>query len=90
MGKKVIIITWIICIIVFPIIMYRAWSLSPPPDTTDPVITINLPIAGVYNEAPPYNITITEVNLDQFWYTVNGSSRIYITSLTGTIDSRQC
>jgi len=61
-------------------------SVTVTKDTTDPVITINAPITGVYSDAPAYNITITEDNLDQYWYTLNGSSPIYIASTTGTID----
>jgi hypothetical protein len=64
-------------------------SLTVTKDTTDPVITITLPIAGVYDGAPVYDITITEANLDQYWYTLNGGSPIYITSTTDTIDSTE-
>ncbi|MFX0145204.1 MAG: beta strand repeat-containing protein, partial [Candidatus Hodarchaeota archaeon] len=64
-------------------------SVTVTKDTTDPVITITLPVAGVYDEAPAYDITVTEDNLDQYWYTLNGGAYIYITSATGTIDSTE-
>ena len=64
-------------------------SVTVTKDTTDPVIAITAPIAGVYDGAPAYNITITEDNLNQYWYTLNGGSPIYITSTTGTIDSTE-
>ncbi|MEE8307520.1 MAG: hypothetical protein V3R81_09660, partial [Gammaproteobacteria bacterium] len=56
-------------------------------DTTDPGIVITTPVVGVYDGAPDYNITITEDNLNQYWYTLEGGSSIYITSTTGTINS---
>ncbi|MHA2282196.1 MAG: hypothetical protein ACXAC5_15240 [Promethearchaeota archaeon] len=64
-------------------------SVTVTKDTIDPVITITLPVAGIYNGAPAYDITITEANLDQYWYTLNGGSPIYITSTTGTINSTE-
>ncbi|MHA2281377.1 MAG: beta strand repeat-containing protein [Promethearchaeota archaeon] len=64
-------------------------SVTVTKDTTDPVITIMLPVAGIYSDAPAYDITITEANLDQYWYTLNGGSYFFITSTTGTIDSTE-
>ena len=58
-------------------------------DTTDPVVTITTPVVGVYDGAPAYDITITEDNLNQYWYTLEGGSPIYITSTTGTIDTTE-
>ena len=58
-------------------------------DTVDPVVSITLPLTGVYDPAPGYDISITEVNLDQYWYTLNGGSPIYILSTTGTIDTTE-
>ncbi|MHA2282195.1 MAG: hypothetical protein ACXAC5_15235, partial [Promethearchaeota archaeon] len=55
-------------------------SVTVTKDIIDPIITIAVPLAGVYSGAPAYDITITEANLDQYWYTLNGGSPIYITS----------
>ncbi|MFX1258184.1 MAG: hypothetical protein ACFFAN_10015, partial [Promethearchaeota archaeon] len=38
-----------------------------------------------YDDAPDYDITIDEGNLDDYWYTLNNSSPIYPLSTTGTI-----
>ncbi|MFX1278790.1 MAG: hypothetical protein ACFFA3_05185, partial [Promethearchaeota archaeon] len=64
-------------------------SVSVTKDTVDPVIAITAPVVGVYDGAPSYDITITEANLYQYWYTLNGGSPIYITSETGTINSTE-
>ncbi|MHA1498979.1 MAG: FG-GAP repeat domain-containing protein [Promethearchaeota archaeon] len=51
-------------------------------DTTDPEITIYDPDAYDYygSDAPYYSIYIDEYTLDTFWYTLNESSNIFITS----------
>ncbi|MFX0001381.1 MAG: NosD domain-containing protein, partial [Candidatus Hermodarchaeota archaeon] len=64
-------------------------SVTVIKDTVDPIIIITTPVVGIYNGAPSYDITITEDNLDQYWYTLNGGSPIYITSTTGPIDSTE-
>ena len=61
-------------------------------DLTLPLITINSPGAGeVFGDSSPdYDISITESNLDAYWYTLdNGAINITITSLTGTIDQTE-
>ncbi|MFX1366310.1 MAG: ABC transporter substrate-binding protein [Promethearchaeota archaeon] len=57
-------------------------------DTIDPIITIYEPLSGKQFKATPvYNITITEINLDSFWYSLdNGSTTIPITTYNGRID----
>jgi len=40
-----------------------------------------------YINAPSYNITIEEANLENLWYTLNEGNDIVITSLTGVIES---
>ncbi|MFX1281026.1 MAG: hypothetical protein ACFFA3_16875 [Promethearchaeota archaeon] len=64
-------------------------SVTATKDTVDPVIAITAPVVGVYDGAPNYDITITEANLFQYWYTLNGGSPFYITSETGTINSTE-
>ena len=61
-------------------------------DLTLPLITINSPGAGeVFGDSSPdYDISITESNLDAYWYTLdNGAINITISSLTGTIDQTE-
>jgi parallel beta-helix repeat protein len=58
-------------------------------DDIAPVITIVLPSANsVFGlEAPSYQITIVELNLDTIWYTLDGGGTNYtITGLTGTFN----
>ena len=58
-------------------------------DDTAPVITIIFPLLdSIFGlDAPNYNISIDELNLDTFWYTLDGGGTIYtITSLTGTLN----
>ncbi|MEE9379484.1 MAG: SBBP repeat-containing protein [Candidatus Lokiarchaeia archaeon] len=57
-------------------------------DIITPKITIYGPIEMTsYKNAPSYNITIEEANLENFWYTLNDGNNIAITSLTGVIES---
>ncbi|GAH76975.1 unnamed protein product, partial [marine sediment metagenome] len=59
-------------------------------DVTDPIIvSINSPSSGAwFNSTPPsYSLSITESNLDDIWYTLDGGSNNYTGALTGIIDS---
>ncbi len=63
---------------------YPIWA-----DGDDIVITIILPLPNsIFGlDAPNYQITIDEVNLDTIWYTLDGGGTNYtITSLTGTLN----
>ncbi len=57
-------------------------------DILAPIIAIVSPTASEeFNNAPIFDITINEANLDEFWYTIdNGANNYTITSLTGTIN----
>lgn len=58
-------------------------------DTVAPMITINSPTLSEFfgTNAPSYDITIDEVNLDAMWYTIdNGITIIFFTELSGAID----
>jgi len=58
-------------------------------DISAPIITIIFPLPdSVFGlDAPNYNISIDELNLDTFWYSFDGGGTIYtITSLTGTLN----
>ncbi len=54
-------------------------------------ITINSPDAGEVfgNDTPSFDITVTGVNLDTVWYTLNGSIPYYIDSFSGTINQTE-
>lgn len=57
-------------------------------DINLPLITIFSPSAGdIFGDTPPdYDISITESNLDSYWYTIDsGATNISISSLSGTI-----
>ncbi len=57
-------------------------------DVISPLILIHNPIENqeFYIDAPFYNITILEPNLETIWYTIdNGNTNITITELTGNI-----
>ncbi|MHA2184956.1 MAG: DUF2341 domain-containing protein, partial [Promethearchaeota archaeon] len=59
-------------------------------DTIDPIITsIDSPSSGLwFNNIPPsYSLSITEANLDEIWYTLDGGINNYTGALSGTIDS---
>jgi len=61
-------------------------------DLITPIVNINNPSENqFFSTGPPnYNITITESNLDSYWYTLDdGATNITITSLTGTIDQSE-
>jgi parallel beta-helix repeat protein len=58
-------------------------------DDITPVITIILPLLNsIFGlDAPSYQITINELNLDTIWYTLDGGGTNYtITGLTGTFN----
>lgn len=58
-------------------------------DFVDPIITINSPSPGgeFGDSAPDYAISITEPNLELFWYTIDdGVTNYTITELSGTIN----
>jgi len=57
-------------------------------DVQAPTITINSPDAGdeFGRDAPSYDITVTDANLDSVWYTLNDGIPYYITSFSGTIN----
>jgi parallel beta-helix repeat protein len=58
-------------------------------DISAPVITLFLPLAeSIFGlDAPNYNISIDEFNLDTIWYTLDGGGTNYtITGLTGTFN----
>jgi len=59
-------------------------------DTVNPSIdTIDSPLSGAwFNSAPPsYSLSITEVNLDEIWYTLDGGTNNYTGAASGTLDS---
>jgi len=67
-------------------------EVSVEKDITDPIIQVNIPtdsdIIG-YN-APSYDVSITDPNLDSMWYTLdNGITNIPIFSFTGDIDQTE-
>jgi hypothetical protein len=58
-------------------------------DINDPEIIINDPLQDEKfgEEAPNYDISITEPNLESIWYTIDGGFNNYtITQLSGTIN----
>ncbi|MFX0145971.1 MAG: LamG-like jellyroll fold domain-containing protein, partial [Candidatus Hodarchaeota archaeon] len=65
-------------------------SLQINKDSIDPSINnINSPLPGAwFNNVPPdYSLSITEVNLDEIWYTLDGGTTNYTGASSGTIDS---
>ncbi|MFX1316614.1 MAG: OmpL47-type beta-barrel domain-containing protein, partial [Promethearchaeota archaeon] len=56
-------------------------------DTTSPLIMINAPISDFFGAAAPdFDVTITELNFDASWYTLNYGDIITFTGDTGTIN----
>ncbi len=53
-----------------------------------PIITINSPNPGAIfgNDAPPYNMTVTDPNLDSVWLELNGTNYELSTPIIGTIN----
>ena len=61
-------------------------------DTTDPLIIISTPAPNnFYSSTPPdFSLTISELNLDTAWYTLdNGVTNITFSGQTGTIDQTE-
>ena len=61
-------------------------------DLINPLVTINYPGAeDVFGDpSPDYGISITESNLETYWYTLDGgTTNITISSLTGTVDQSE-
>jgi len=61
-------------------------------DISEPLIIINVPSQDQFygEDAPQYNITIVEGNLDTMWYTLNdGFTNITFTALIGTINQTE-
>ncbi len=57
-------------------------------DVEAPTISINTPDAGdeFGSDAPSFDITVTDANLDTVWFTLNGGISYYIDSFSGTIN----
>ena len=57
-------------------------------DTQAPIITINSPNPGEIfgNDAPSYNLTVTDPNLDSVWLELNGTNYELSTPIIGTIN----
>lgn len=57
-------------------------------DTVDPVVTINEPDSGdeYTTTIPIYDITVTDLHLAAYWYTLEGGTPIPITIISGSID----
>ncbi|MFW9896637.1 MAG: hypothetical protein ACFFD7_12600, partial [Candidatus Thorarchaeota archaeon] len=61
-------------------------------DTTLPIITINSPIESEIfgTPAPNFDLTVTELNIDEMWYTIdNGMNNISFSGTIGTIDQTE-
>jgi hypothetical protein len=61
-------------------------------DVADPVITINSPTSNALfsTTQPNFDVTISDINLNETWYTIdNGVSNITFSGSTGTIDSTE-
>jgi len=58
-------------------------------DSVNPSLdSIDLPIPGSYHSTPPsYSLSITETNLDEIRYTLDGGTNNYTGVMSGTIDS---
>jgi hypothetical protein len=58
-------------------------------DTIDPSIdSIDSPSSGSNHSTPPsYSLSVTEANLDEIWYTLDGGANNYTGAVSGTIDS---
>ncbi|MHA2030362.1 MAG: hypothetical protein ACW99Q_13300, partial [Candidatus Kariarchaeaceae archaeon] len=59
-------------------------------DTIEPLInSINTPLSGAwFNGTPPsYSLSITETNLDEIWYSLDGGVNNYTGAFSGQIDS---
>ncbi|MFX0104816.1 MAG: hypothetical protein ACFE75_04945, partial [Candidatus Hodarchaeota archaeon] len=68
---------------------WNSMSLGINRDTIDPSIdNIDSPSSGSSHSTPPsYSLSITEANLDEIWYTLDGGTTNYTGDMSGTIDS---
>jgi hypothetical protein len=69
---------------------WDSMSVSVNKDSVDPSIdSIDSPTADAwFSIAPPsYSLSITEANLDEIWYTLDGGLNNYTGAASGTIDS---
>ena len=57
-------------------------------DVTKPVIAINSPITNelYLNSIPLFNISISELNLNESWYTINNGLKYFLTNSNGEIN----
>jgi len=65
-------------------------SVGVNKDSVDPIIdSIDSPSPGAWfdTSAPAYSLTITETNLDEIWYTLDGGTNNYTGAASGSIDS---
>ncbi len=62
-------------------------TVTPPADTTPPVIVINRPLAQVYNITTiPINLTCTDnIAVSRIWYNINNGANTTYTTTTTTI-----
>ncbi|TFF99889.1 MAG: ABC transporter substrate-binding protein, partial [Promethearchaeota archaeon] len=61
-------------------------SISFSVDLSSPIIIINEP-TGEYSDVPNYNISVSDLNLDEIWYTMDGgTNNRTITNLNGDLD----
>ncbi|MHA2366477.1 MAG: hypothetical protein ACXAC7_21150, partial [Candidatus Hodarchaeales archaeon] len=61
-------------------------TISIIKDTSAPIININYPLIGNFSTNPPnYNIKITDLSLEEMWYTLNGSNLTFFSN-NGTIN----
>ena len=61
-------------------------------DLITPIVNINAPTENLLfgSDPPNYDISITESNLEAYWYTLDdGTTNITISSLTGTVDQSE-
>ncbi len=57
-------------------------------DTTDPMISITTPISEqIFHDPPSFFLDLTEPNIDQIWYTMDGGITNYNCSSSDTINS---
>ncbi len=57
-------------------------------DTTDPIVSITTPgIDDVFHDPPDFTLSITESNIDEIWYIIDGGVNNYSCGASGTINS---
>ncbi len=54
-------------------------------DTILPVILVNSPISGAEFDTtfPDFNLTVSDLNLEQFWYTIDGGAENFVSVSSG-------